>query len=127
MLEYILNKTSNEEQGDSVLQLFSNDATPSRDDTVSTYTECTAGGYSEQALTGDSWDITLNSGIPEGIFPQRTFNFLESENIFGYVIKNPTKNTVLFAEKFSTGVVELPSNGGIIKITPKIRLRDLGQ
>ena len=107
--------------------MFNNDVTPSINDTVDTYTECTAGGYSEQALTGNSWDVTPNSGIPEGIFPQRTFNFLEAEDIFGYVIKNPAKDTVLFAEKFSGGVVGLPSNGGIIKVTPKIKLRDSGQ
>ncbi len=125
MLEYILNYTTNDTQGNLVLQLYNNDVTPSASDTISTYIECSAGGYIELVLTGTSWVISINSGVAEGTYSQQTFNFLEAESIYGYMIKNLAKNRILFAEKFSSGVEALPSNGGIIRVTPKIRLRDL--
>ena len=105
-----------------VLQLYESDTTPGETDTSVTYTEATAPGYAEEALTPASWTIT--SGAPsDAEFPQVTFTFTGAGNaIYGYIVVETTSGDLVWAERFTNGPYTPAQNGDQIKVTPRITM-----
>jgi hypothetical protein len=114
-LGLICNKTS---QADLKLHLYKSNTTPAETDTVSTYTESTATGYSVKTLTGASWTITTDGGgVTTASYAAQTFTYTATETVYGYYVTNNAGTTLLFAEKFSDGPYNIPSGGGSVTVT----------
>ncbi len=107
---------------DLILKLYVNGKTPDESDEIADYTECTADGYSAKTLTGANWTVQTTLGVSEASYAQQTFSLTESATVYGYFIVNTAGTILIFAEKFSDGPYNIPSGGGDIKVTPKIRL-----
>lgn len=118
MLQYVTHKLGN---ADLKLHLFNNNVTPSKSDTLTTYTESTASGYAAITLTGSSWTVSTTSGVTTASYPQQTFTFTGSDSIYGYFVTDGSTTTVLWAEAF-TAVENIPTGGGSIQLTLNVTL-----
>lgn len=110
------------------LQLFENDKTPGESDVHGDYTAPNDGSYGAQALTGASWTIATDAGVTEASYAQQTFTFAgegSAQSIYGYFVTSTTAGSatvLLWAERFTDGPYTIPTGGGTIRITPKVRL-----
>jgi hypothetical protein len=117
-LQSITNKQSS---GNLVLRLFTSNTTPSKGDTLSTYTECTGSGYSPITLLGGSWTVSANEdGTATASYAAQTFTFTSGTafSAYGYFLTNSAGTTVIWAERFSDGPYAIPAGGGTISVTP---------
>lgn len=122
LLRYILNNTT---PGDVQLHLYTNNLTPAETDTLSMYTESTAGGYTTYALPGAAWTFATSAGTSTATYARQTFSYTTSETLYGYYLTNENfggGQQLIWAERFSTGPFTLPGIGGTIDIDPKIGL-----
>ena len=112
-LKLIVNKTT---QGNLKLHLFKTNVTPGETDTVTTYTECDAAGYGAITLTGATWTVaTDGSGNTTASYPQQTFTFTATQNVYGYYLTDNAGTTLLYAEAFPS-VFPIPSGGGSVAV-----------
>lgn len=93
------------------LRLFTNNVTPAKTDLASTYTECSASGYSAITLSSGSWTYTTQGN--EADYPTQTFNLTSSVTVYGYYVTDTGGTTLLFSEAFSNGPYNIPSSGSI--------------
>jgi hypothetical protein len=117
-LEYVLNKATPD---NVVLHLYTNNHTPAKGDTTSSYTESVASGYSAITLTGSSWSVSTTSNVTTGSYAAQTFNFSATDTIYGYYITNNAGSHVVWAELFSSGPFSVV-NGSSVTVTPQITL-----
>lgn len=107
---------------DGRLCLFSSNTTPAETDTSATYTEATFTGYANVTLTGASWTVT-NGAPTHADYAQQSFTSSAAQttqNIYGYLVKQVTSGTIMWAERFPDGPYPISNNGDIIRITPYI-------
>ena len=120
LLQMALNKSA---QADLVIDLFTNNVTPTETHTEANYTVMGATqGYTQKTLTGANWTI---SGTTPTLATQSelTWTFTPAggpTNIYGYVVKKGT--LALWAETFSGGPWVVQNDGDVIKVTPKLSL-----
>ncbi len=112
---------------DLKLHLYTNEKAPAEDDTVASYTECTAEGYSAKTLTGASWTVATTEGVSEASYAEQTFSLTAAATIKGYYITNADSSILIVAERFTDVGGDnidfvIPSGGGDVKVTPKITL-----
>lgn len=111
------------------LRLFTNDLTPGETTAKGDVTECTFTGYPaagielKRGVTGtDCWSI---SGDLATYGEEKEFTFTTGGTVYGYyVTSNETSEgdrKLLWLERF-TASANIPSEGGTIKITPKVTL-----
>ena len=106
---------------DLILRLYENNISPTESDIVSTYTECSAGGYSPASLSGASWSVnTDGNGITSATYPQQDFNLTSSITIYGYFITNNSGTTLMWAKDFSSP--QIIETSGTVSVTPYIEL-----
>lgn len=121
MLSILLNKASVE---NLTLKLFTNNITPDKSQTASSFTECAAAGYTSITLTPSSWTVTQGTGAgttpTTAAYPQQTFTLTASATIYGYYLVGATSGKCYFAEKFSDGPYSIPAGGGTVKVTLNI-------
>lgn len=123
LLKYLLNHT---DPGNTLVRLYKNDITPGTADTISTYTESSAAGYTLITLTGLNFTFSTLNGTSQAVYASQTFSFTTSENIYGYYLTNVDTGgpqALLAAERFSGAPVLIPSLGGQISVTPNIKLK----
>lgn len=116
-LEYLVGKDTTTES--LTLKLYSNNLSPSTDDTVSLYTEVSGNGYSAKSLTGSSWTVT--DGVAS--YSQQTWTFTGAVGaVYGYYVVSATSGDLIFAERFSGAPYTVANNGDTIKVTLNITL-----
>jgi len=93
------------------LHLFTNNHTPAKADTVSSYTECGASGYSAITLSSGSWTYTTQGD--EADYATQTFSLTSSATVYGYYVTDTAGTTLIFAELFSNGPYNIPSSGSV--------------
>jgi len=127
MLNRILGKNSS--PAGLSLKLFESDTTPAETDTHTSYTEPNDTSYAAASLSGASWTITTDGGgVTEASYAQQTFTFAgegSAQNIYGYFVTTTDSGAatvLLWAERFTDGPYTIPTGGGTIRITPKVRL-----
>jgi hypothetical protein len=86
------------------LRLYTNDISPAVGDTVSTYTESSAGGYTGITLTGSLWTVATTTTTSVANYAQQTFSYTTSESVYGYFVTSNGKAQVLWSERFSGSV-----------------------
>lgn len=106
------------------LRLYGNNKTPAEGDSVSGYTEIVGGGYAAKPLTFGNWGFT--GGAPSiAIYnAQQAWTFTGIINapgtIYGYYVTKDSDGSLMWAERFPTGVVPFgPINGSIIRVLPR--------
>jgi hypothetical protein len=106
------------------LHLYVNDITPTANDLLAQYHECTAAGYASIVLTGNLWSFVIDSTsqIATASFPEQTFALTSSTSVYGYYITDQTSALVILAERF-TNAPSIISGTGNILVTPKLRLQ----
>lgn len=121
MLSVLLNKASAE---NLTLKLYTNNVTPDKSQTASSFTECTASGYAAVNLAAASWTVTQGTGAgttaTTASYPQQTFTLTGSATVYGYYLVGGTSAKCYFAELFTGGPYSIPSGGGTISVTPQI-------
>ena len=108
-----VNKTS---PGDLKLRLFTNNVTPGKTDTTSSYTECAATGYAAATLTGASWTVSTINSVNTASYAAVTFTLTAAANCYGYFITNNDGTKLIGSELFPS-VFAIPSAGGAISVT----------
>jgi hypothetical protein len=104
-----------------VAHLFNTNVSPAKTDTVGSFVQVSATGYTAVGLTGASWSCVTNGNTTAATYPAVTFSISASTPVYGYYITNADSSKTLWAESF--GVVEnIPSGGGSIILTPCITL-----
>ena len=113
--------------GDVKLHLYCTNVTPnaSGTDTVSTYTECTGGGYAAVTLTrGTNWTISGNAPT-EAAYLEQTFTFTgaltTNTTIYGYYVTDSGSTVLIWSELLGSTFVPA-NNGDNVKITPKFQM-----
>jgi hypothetical protein len=101
--------------------LFTNNHTVADADTLASYTESSAAGYSQITLTGTSWTISNISGTVTATYPAVTFSYSAGETAYGYYILQDVIPVI--SENFSSSFV-IPSGGGAIVVGPRITSAD---
>ena len=115
-----LQRTFNYAAADNAkLHLFTNNYTPTKTDTTSSYTEASDTSYAAVALTGTNWSVTTVSSVTTGTYPAQTFTFAGAQTVYGYYITNNAGTTLIGAEAFPSALT-IPSGGGTITITLNI-------
>ena len=117
-LRYYVNKTRPE---DLVLRLYSNDVTPTEEDTSATFTEGNHGGYAPKPLKGSNWSEPVQ-GSPSFItYPEQTFNFTgPSGRYYGYYMTRAISGKLAGAGRFEDGPYTIQSASHSVKVTPTI-------
>lgn len=116
-LEYLVGKDTSTET--LILKLYSNNLSPSVDDTASLYTEVSGNGYSSITLTGSNW--TIAGG--DAVYPQQTWTFTGAAGtVYGYYVVSATSQDLIFAERFSGAPYTVANSGDTIKVTLNIAL-----
>jgi hypothetical protein len=118
LLKYCLNNVA---QANPTIRLFTNNISPAKTDTIATYAECSATGYTAIGLTGASWSVSTAGSTTTATYPEITFSMTASVGVYGYYVTNAGKTTTLWSEAFGQ-VENIPSGGGAILLTPKIVL-----
>lgn len=121
-LEIVLNKVA----ADNLeIRLFKNNYTPVAASTLGNFTEADFSGYPDEGIPLVAGDWVVTPGAPsEAEHPQVIFesNADQAEQlIYGYYVveANPSSNGIVrWAERFSTGPMNIENNGDQIKITP---------
>jgi hypothetical protein len=98
------------------LHLFTNNVTPAKSDTVGTYTECSASGYSAITLSSGSWTVSTVSTTTTAAYATQTFTLTASATIYGYYITDSGGTNIILSEAFPA-VFNIPSSGGSVAIT----------
>lgn len=109
--------------GNRILRLFKNDVTPTVSTVLGDLTESTETGYAAVTLLGGSWTITTTSLITTAAYAKQTFTFDVAATVYGYYITATTGGELLAVERFSDGPKTLPSDGGNVGVTPRIKLK----
>ncbi len=119
LLKRLLNATAPD---DMAIRLFTNDHTPSKGDTIDSYTEVptTDTAYGPISLIGDDWTVESNGGVTEAVHPQVVFSLEDAHTIYGYYVTDSTGELLLLAEAFEDGPYDIPSSGEEIKVNPKV-------
>lgn len=120
-LQNFLNKAAAQDQK---LVLYQSNTTPAETDTTVTYTAATFTGYADAALTGASW-TTAGTAPTTASYAQQTFTSSADQavqNVYGYLVKQTTSTTLMWAERFTNGPYAIANNGDAIKITPTITM-----
>lgn len=86
---------------DCVLRLFTNDLTPTADNVLADFTECTDGSYAAITLTGASWSVATAGSVTAALYAIQTFNFAGSVNVYGYYVTDNAGTKVLFCERLN--------------------------
>lgn len=129
LLEYVLglssvntSMTASGTQG-PVLHLYTQDVTIDNNLTIDELTECDAGGYAAVTMVSTGWGITQTNpvGTTTGFYSDVIFSLTDSSLVYGYYVTD-TLGNLLWAERFSDGPYTIGSDGGDIKVTPKITL-----
>jgi len=116
-LEYLVGKDTTTES--LVLKLYSNNYTPTVDDTSTLYTEVTGNGYTSKALTTSDWSVAGG----EAFYPQQTWQFTGAAGaVYGYYAVSATGGDVIFAERFSDAPYTIATSGDTIRVTLNITL-----
>lgn len=122
LLKYILNHT---DPSNMQLHLYKNDITPGNSDTLASFTESNAAGYTAVSLLGSAFTFATASGTSSASYASQTFTYTTSESVYGYYVTcNDTggPQALIFAERFSS-TFTLPGSGGNISISPVVKLR----
>jgi hypothetical protein len=81
--------------------LYTNNHTPAAADTLASYTECADASYAS-VLLNSAWTYTTLAGpVTQAAYPQLTFNFAASANIYGYYVTDSGSDKVVWAELFA--------------------------
>ena len=112
-LNLITGKTA---QTNLKLHLFKNNVTPTKTDTISTYTESTGTGYASVTLTPANFSTSTVGSTTTTSYPTVTFTYTGSESVYGYYVTNNDSTIVLWAEAFSS-VFSIPAGGGQVLVT----------
>lgn len=107
------------------MRLYSNDKTPSGNDSVADYTEVIGGGYANKPLTFANWAITpgaptiaLYNAVQSWVFTGPTN---APGTVYGYYITRNSDGLLMYAERFPSGSLPFsPIVGSVVRITPKI-------
>jgi hypothetical protein len=114
---------------DLVLKLYKNNRAPADGDIETDYTEATFTGYAAKELTGASWTVT--PGSPSVVqYGQQTFTSSAAQtlqSIYGYYLIQKTSLKLVWAERFTDPPWNIVNLGDIVKVTPKIQLRKIGE
>lgn len=119
LLRYMLNNLTPD---NARLHLFSSPTSVSENDVLATYTEVTSAGYTSASLTGSLWTITTSSGTTTATYPTQTFTFSTSCAAAGYYLTNNGSSSLILAETFSGGTLNIPTTGGQIQLDVAITL-----
>lgn len=119
MIKRIVNLADN---GDLVLHLFTNNYIPDENSVLGSFTEASVQGYAPITLEGSSWTVGTVGGVSEASHPQITFTLEEAVTCYGYYVTDLAGTGLIWCERFTEGGYQIPSGGGSIKITPKLRL-----
>lgn len=120
-LQNFLNKAAPQDQK---FVLFKSNTTPAETDTTATYTAADFTGYADAALTGANWTISGTAPTSAG-YAQQTFTSSAdqtAQNVYGYLVKQTTSGTLMWAERFTNGPYVIANNGDAIKVTPTITM-----
>ena len=104
------------------LKLYSNDQTPSKTDTASSYQEVIHPNYTTKLLTPTEWVYAID-GLTNNYtatFAQQIWTFQSQVTAYGYFITDEIGTTVFFAERFPNAPIVLDGINQKIKITPVI-------
>ena len=107
---------------DVKLKLYVNDLIPEESHVLSDLTESTGSGYSDKTLATGSWSYDFDAGDARASYPQQDFVFTGGETVYGYYITDLAETLILWVERFSDGPYIIPSGGGTIRVTPRIKL-----
>ncbi len=110
LLKYI---SGNVVPGSPVAHLYANNITPSITDTVATYTESVAGGYTASTATSANWTFATVSTVDSMTYPAITFTFSGAETIYGYYVTN-SSSVLLFSERFSSPITFSSGGGNLV-------------
>lgn len=120
-LKAFLNHTAGQNQK---LVLYKSNTTPAETDTTATYTAADFTGYADASLTGSSYTVT--EGAPsDATYAEQTFTSSAdqtAQNVYGYIVKQTTSGTIMWAERFTNGPYAIANLNDAIKITPKITM-----
>lgn len=118
LLQYIVGKVA---AGNSVLHLYSNDATVSDSTVIGGLTEVSATGYAAITLTTTNWTTTQVGGVTTAVYSEQTFALATTATTYGYYVTN-TAGQLLWLERFSGAPFNIPSGGGTVSISTKLTL-----
>lgn len=109
------------------LKLYTNNKTPAESDVHGNYTEATAAGYAAKTLVPGSWSYALDSDDYMASYAAQDFVFTAGETVYGYyvigkLIADGVTDVLLWAERFTDAPYVVPSGGGTIRVTPRIKL-----
>ncbi len=106
------------------LKLYGNNVTPSGSSSAASFTEIAGGGYLAKPLTFVNWSIT--GGDPSvaiySLVQKWTFTgpINAPGTIYGYYVTRDSDGKLMWAERFSAGVVPFsPIVGSIIQVLPR--------
>lgn len=119
LLRYCLNMTAT---ADAILHLYATNVSLSEGlilSGISTSEPATVAGYTQKALAGAGWTISVG-GSTTAEYTAQTFSMTTGVTLYGYYVTNAANNTLLWAETFSGGPFTLPATGGVIVVTPKL-------
>lgn len=119
-LARIINKTT---PTDPILRLFTDNITPTDTANYADFTEPGAGfGYAASTCTGSVWTITLSGSVAYATYNTVTFTFSSGAvSVYGYMISDSTSK-IVWIERFSGAPYTIPTDGGTIKVQPKVTL-----
>ena len=106
MLQYVLNNNL-------TLRLYSNNYTPDKTSTISSFTEATESipspAYAAIPLIFSNWTISTDpvSHLTTAAYPKQIFYFNGGKVVYGYYITNSSE--VLYTERFTTAPFTLPT------------------
>lgn len=124
--DYMIDQLAKQAIGDSPdawslsVGLYVNNVSPTYATVLSDLTECTAAGYSEQALSAGSWTGSTSAGVASYAYPAVTFTMTGSgggQTIYGHFIKDTVTGELLRSQLWGTPFA-IPSGGAVVTVTP---------
>jgi len=106
------------------MRIFGNNTTPVGTSVTGDFTEIAGGGYAAKALLPGDWSIVSGDPSYSVYSSTQTWTFTGPINapgtIYGYYVTRDSDNKLMWAERFSSGIVPFsPIGGSVIKVLPK--------
>ena len=118
LLQYLLGIAA---PGDFKLRVFSNDVTPDEDTVLSDLTEVVDTSYAAITLAHGTWTVSSVSGVAVGEYPQQTFTFSSTHDLYGYYVTDSAGTSLLWVQR-GPYIAKLPAGGGTYLVTPRFRI-----
>ena len=107
--------------GDFKLRVFTNNITPDENTVLGDLTEVVDATYAAITLAHGTWTLSTVGGVAVGEYPQQTFSFTSTHDLYGYYVTDSAGTNLLWVQRGSC-VARLPAGGGTYLVTPRFRL-----